>query len=111
MASSLNTENNSSAHDVCMKSNPVISVEFDAQAYVGETANAKPENCKNTCCSDGDCLCKDACLHVAATHNLPLFSNQNVIFSLIGDSSGLTRNIIIHPYSNYYPPALRPPIC
>ena len=110
MASSLNTDSNSSAHDICMMSNSGNSTVFNDQADAGEVADNKVENCKDSCCSDGDCLCLDACLHFTASSNFSLFTNQNFSLSLFGDSASPSTTLEIHPVNNYYPPALRPPI-
>lgn len=111
MASALNTESNSPAHEHFMNCHPANSTASDEQPYAGETAIKDHENCNDSCCPDSKCNCQGACLNLSVSNNLPLITDQNVTYSLQGEATRLSTVLDIHPPKNHYLPALRPPIC
>ena len=111
IASVLNIQGGLSEHKNCMSSMQTNSTASDGQAHAGKAAIKGHENCKDSCCPDGECICQGACLQLSASNNLPLFTGRNVTFSLQDEAASLSTDLGIHPSTIHYLPALRPPIC
>ena len=80
-----------------------------AQLIAVDTAMKDHQNCNNSCCTNGNCVCQGPCQQFSSSHSTFIYSLNNNL-SLPGDRAHLKPVYEIHLLSNLNLPALRPPI-